>query len=309
MNRPPTVSVVMTSHNPGTYLRPAVESVLDQTCRDLEVILVDDGSTDNSLDSIADIVDERLRVERQDNAGLGAPVNRWLREARGEFIMRMDADDLIHPERAQRQIDFLRRHPTVGVVGSQYRFFTDNGDGPTSQLPADHATIVGGLERGWHTISHATTMYRTSLIDRGLAYSWSGPGEDWSFLGDASRMTELAVLPDVLYYYRLHPASSAWRGSRQSVEGLAFARERLASAAAGRPPVTQQSFLARRSSRALDLLDRTRAVSGVLYRQAIIDQIDGRTARSKMTKLAAAGLDPVKTAGWVKKSVANRRSA
>ncbi|MEZ5228727.1 MAG: hypothetical protein R2710_19290 [Acidimicrobiales bacterium] len=145
-------------------------------------------------------------------------------------------------------------------------------------------------------------MYRTSLIRDGLAYSWSGPGEDWSFFGDASRMTRLAVLDDVLYSYRLHPASSAWRGSRQSVEGLAFARERIGRLDAGKPVVSQEEFLANRSSRRMGLLDRTRAVSGVLYRQAIIDQIDGRTAKSRLTKVAAAALDPLKTLGWAKKA-------
>ncbi len=304
----PTVSVVMTSHNPGSYLRAAVESVLAQTLTDIEVLLIDDGSTDGSLDSIADIDDPRLRVERQANAGLGTPVNRWLREANGTFIMRMDADDLIHPERAERQVDFLLATPKVGIVGSQYRFFNDHGDGPTSKLPPDHETITRGIERGWHTISHATTMYRSSLIRDGLAYSWNGPGEDWSFFGDASRMTQLAVLDDVLYSYRLHPASSAWQGSRQSVEGLAFARDRLRLTATGAPLISQQEFLDRRSSRVLDLVDRTRATSGVYYRQAIIDQIEGRGSRSKATKLVAAALDPVKTIGWAKKSLAKRAS-
>lgn len=305
----PVISVVMTAHNAGEHLRPAVASVLNQTMTDLEVLLVDDGSTDGSIDSIVDIDDDRIRLERQPQAGLGEPVNRWLRAARGQFIMRMDADDLIHPERARRQSEFLLANTDVGVVGSQYRFFTEHGDGPQSQLPLDHVTIVQGLERGWHTISHATTMYRTDLIRAGLAYSWSGPGEDWSFLGDASQMTRLAVLDEVLYYYRLHSESSAWRGARQSTQGLAYARQRLAAMNEGQEPVTQTEFLAERGSRAHGLLDQSRAVSGVLYRQAIIDQIEGRERRGQLTKAAAAALDPVKTAGWVKKTVAKRRSS
>ncbi len=304
----PVVTVLATAHNPGDYLRPAVASVLAQTLDDLEFLLIDDGSTDTSFASIADIDDPRLIVHTQNQQGLGTPVNHWLKAARGEFIMRMDADDLIHPERAARQVAYLREHPDVGLVGCQYRFFTASGDGPSSKLPTDHETITKGIARGWHTISHATTTYRTELVRQGLAYTWRGAGEDWSFLADAAALAQVAVLDDVLYHYRLHEDSSAWRGSRQTIEGLAYARARQASLLAGTEPLTQDEFVAARSSPLLAMLDRSRATSGVLYRRAIVDQIAGQTTKAKAFKALAAALDPVKTAGWATKTLDRRRS-
>ncbi len=165
-----------------------------------------------------------------------------------------------------------------------------------------------GLRRGFHTISHATTLYRRDLVDRGLRYTWSGPGEDWSFLSDAGNLTRLAVLPDVLYDYRLSPSSSAWAGALQSMQGLEFARHRERARSAGAPPPTEEEFMTVRSGKtALLANDRLRAVSAGLYRQSIVDGIEGRTARAFVRSCAAASLDPVKTAGWVLKKLAVAR--
>ncbi len=309
MTASPTLTVLATAHNPGRFLRPAVESVLAQSFGDFEFILVDDGSTDGSFDELETIDDPRLIVQHQAQQGLGKPVNRWLREARGEFIMRMDADDLIHEDRAARQIDYLRTHPDVGLVGCQNQFITDLGGGPSSKLPTNHGEIAKGIAGGWHVISHATTMYRTALIRSGLSYTWEGPGEDWSFLTDAARLAKVAVLDDVLYYYRLHESSSALRGARQMIEGMAYARQREAAILAGATPPTQDEFLNARASVIMSTVDRTRALSAAMYRVAVVHQIPGRRTRAAATKAAAAALDPVKTAGWLSKSIGQKRSS
>src|SRR5947207_2809638 len=108
------ISVLMPVYNGLPYLRQAVESVRTQTWRDWQLVVVDDGSRDRSADYVASLGDERIVVVRQTNQGLAAALNRGLRHCQGEFIARLDADDVAEPTRLAEQMAFLRRHPHVG---------------------------------------------------------------------------------------------------------------------------------------------------------------------------------------------------
>ncbi len=297
----PRISVLTTAHNAGGYLLDAVESILDQTERDLEFVLVNDGSTDDSFQLVGSIDDRRLRIVHQDRKGLGTPVNEHLAALRGDYIMRMDADDLSHPERIAQQAAFLDGHPDVAMVGTQYQFFTDDGVGPRSRLPTADGQIRQGLQGGWHTMPHATTMYRRELVERGLRYQWSGPGGDWAFIADCSLMGNLAVVDEVLYQYRLQPSSASWNGAYLSMLGMEYARHRLAAAASGEPVLTQEQFADRWNSGWRHQLMQTRAISAGLYRESVVNSIKGRSARSIALSAAAAVLSPQRVAGAVRK--------
>ncbi len=297
----PRISVLTTAHNAGRYLLEAVESILGQTEREIELLLVDDGSTDGSFRLVESIDDQRLQIVRQPRRGLGTPVNEHLLTLRGEYIMRMDADDRCHPERAARQAAFLDTHPDVAMVGTQYQFFNDEGAGPKSRLPTEDAQIRQGLVAGWHTISHATTMFRRELLVQGLRYQWSGPGEDWAFIADCSLMGRLAVIDDVLYQYRLQASSSAWAGAYQSMLGMEYARHRLAAAEAGESPVSQEQFSDLWGSGWRHRLMSARAMSATMFRQSIVGSITGETVRPVALRAGAAILDPQRVVGRIRK--------
>ncbi len=108
----------MAAWNAGPFVQEAVDSILGQTEWDLELIVVDDGSTDETAGILAACDDARLTVIHQENQGVWAALNRGLREARGQLIARMDADDIAHPRRLQHQLDFLDRNPCVALVGT-----------------------------------------------------------------------------------------------------------------------------------------------------------------------------------------------
>src|SRR5262249_10266218 len=115
----PKVSVAMSVHNGERFLAEATDSILGQTFRDFELILVDDGSTDGS-GAIADAYqrkDTRVRVIHQHKFGLVAALNQACEQARGEYIARMDADDVAIPDRLVRQVAFMDAHPEVAVLG------------------------------------------------------------------------------------------------------------------------------------------------------------------------------------------------
>src|SRR6185312_555318 len=109
----PLVSVVMPLYNARPYVAQAVRSVLDQTCADFELIVIDDGSTDASAEAVEQAAgnDPRLHLIRQPNAGVSAAANRGTELARGEFMARVDADDICLPSRLEKQLEFLRNHP------------------------------------------------------------------------------------------------------------------------------------------------------------------------------------------------------
>lgn len=116
----PLVSVVMAVWNDPRWLRVAIDSILDQSLRELELVVVDDGSTDETVDILADAErrDPRVRLLRVPHTGAAAALNAGIEAARADFIARLDADDWSHPRRLERQLVLLRSRAEIGVVGS-----------------------------------------------------------------------------------------------------------------------------------------------------------------------------------------------
>ena len=125
----PKISVVMPAYNAAEYLDEAIRSILNQTFRDFEFIIINDGSTDDSI-SILDKqqkLDSRIRVYHQENQGMIAALNRGCRLARGKYIARMDADDISLPGRLEKQLKYMERHPQIGILGTWIYSIDKNG--------------------------------------------------------------------------------------------------------------------------------------------------------------------------------------
>ena len=122
----PLVSVIMPVRDGGDFLADAVSSILDQTLPGLELLLVDDHSTDHAVQALS-FSDPRLQLIENSGRGVSSAFNTGLASARGKFIARMDADDLALPERLQRQLDFLERHPDIDICGACIEIFSDQG--------------------------------------------------------------------------------------------------------------------------------------------------------------------------------------
>src|ERR1700733_10042004 len=140
----PLISVLMPFYNAGDGFRTALGSILAQTYENWELLLCDDGSTDGSLALARSTQDERVIVwsdgQRQ---GLAARLNECIDRARGQFMARMDADDVSYPERFQKQVEFFGAHPEVDVVGCQMLIFGDHGELlGKRRLPEEHERIV-----------------------------------------------------------------------------------------------------------------------------------------------------------------------
>ena len=297
-NGNPPVSVFVSVFNGEDYIVEAVESVLEQTEQDFELVVIDDGSEDRTVELLQQMDDPRIRVFSKPNEGIGAPLNPWLRQCRGKYIMRIDADDVCAPGRMRAQVDFLEANPDVVIVGGQFRHFVDDTIGTPSSLPLSHREILDGLRQGIHTISHATTMWRASLLEQMDGYQWSGAGEDWSLLLEAVRYGELANLSEVVYHVRLHSESSSARGARSVIEGFAFARARYERFLDGDPHYSLQEHDSEVGNSWLDEVSvQARALSLSIHRRSHVKRFAGRSVEGAALLVAAAVLDPRKTAG------------
>ena len=194
----------MAVHNGKAHLASAIESILAQTYKDFEFLIVDDASTDGSGEWLAACKDRRIRVITNDRQrGLAASLNTLIEQAAGELIARMDADDVALPERFTAQIRCLHQRPEVGVLGTRMKFMTEKGElqGEYS-VPLTDGAIRWKLLLG-NPFAHPTVMYRRELIKEVGGYdpeiSVSQDKDLWVRL---FKMTKFANLPDILLHYR-----------------------------------------------------------------------------------------------------------
>jgi len=203
--------VVLPAYNAKAYVATAIESVLNQSFRDFEFIIVDDGSTDGTaqvLDHYAE-QDGRIQIVRRPNTGIVGALNDGLATARGEFIARMDADDIANMERFSKQIAYLEAFPDCVAVGASMFIIDPDGDAVRTALwSTDHSTIQTKMLRGIGGIPHPTAMIRRSaLMQVGYYRKEMQYAEDldlWLRLGEIGRLHNL---PEILLWYREHAGS------------------------------------------------------------------------------------------------------
>ncbi|MDO9504988.1 glycosyltransferase family A protein [Hydrogenophaga sp.] len=220
----PKVSVVIPVRNGKDYLQQALDSVLQQSFNDLELLLINDGSTDDDYDRYA-LEDARVRVIHLAGTGVAAARNVGTGQARGELIAFLDADDVWFPGKLAAQVRYMDSHPEVGVVFGSFLRWESGPDGafaPAASLMTD----CSGLEQpeaarsGWlYTrllmgllVGMNTAMVRRSVIDAIGGFNVSmQQGEDYDFWLKASRIAEMHALDGTVALYRIHKASAMHR--------------------------------------------------------------------------------------------------
>jgi glycosyltransferase involved in cell wall biosynthesis len=202
----PAVSVLLAVHNGAPWVSEAVESVLAQTLGEVELIVVDDGSTDATADLLASFRADRVRVEHQARAGLTRSLNRALALARAPLVARLDADDVALPERLGRQREFLDAHPDVGLVGGAAREIDVDGRLVREVWPpTDDVGIRQALIRR-NPFVHSSVTMRRDLVGQVGGYDERWPvAQDYDLWMRLSRVTRLANLAEVVTIRRLVP--------------------------------------------------------------------------------------------------------
>jgi glycosyltransferase involved in cell wall biosynthesis len=217
----PILSVIMPAYNVAPYVRDAVTSVQAQTLRDFELVIVNDGSTDETLPILQEIAghDPRLRIISRPNTGIVGALNEAISATTAPYIARMDGDDLCMPERFERQLGFLNANPDVLLVGSDVEFIDSHGARLKTYRPPQGSTAIQKalLEGNSGALIHPAIM--------GQRRAWSETGgyrESYQFVEDydlylrAARLGPLANVDKPLLRYRIHAQSTNYiRRDRQ----------------------------------------------------------------------------------------------
>lgn len=206
----PLVSVIMPVYNTAAYVGQAIQSVLDQTFEDWELIIIDDGSSDGSEDVVRRFSDSRIRFERHSpNRGVSRTLNRALELSRGTWVARHDSDDVSLPERLNLQVAYLRAHPECGILGT-YATTTDPDGRPTGAIE-HHPTTDAGIRFACFFDSpfvSSTVIFRRALLEKAGGFD-EDPGrpvwDDYDMWSRLVRASGSANLPLPLLKYRMLP--------------------------------------------------------------------------------------------------------
>ncbi len=204
----PFVSVLMSCFNAADWLVESLESVLCQTFTDFEFVIIDDGSTDNSLDilQLYALKDDRIVLIPKANTGLSDSLNVGLRCARGEWVARMDADDICEPNRLEKQVAYVLNHPSVVFVGTGLTIIDESGFlGTKFSYPAGHVDLLKHLLTARRFPPHASAFYRRSLVlDNGGYRSRIRRAEDYDLWLRLSELGDMACIQESLMRIRKH---------------------------------------------------------------------------------------------------------
>ena len=224
----PAISVVLPIYNGQAFLLSAIDSILSQSFTDLELLIIDDGSTDDSL-AIASIhSDPRVRILRNSvNLGLPQSLNLAISHAKAELIARHDQDDIAEPQRLARQFDFLSHHSHVGLLGTWARVISgcQDGSGASSH---EHRHPIEDSELRWRLLwnspfVHSTVMMRREAFLRTGGYTTSqdrSVPEDYDLWVRMSRVCSMANIPEFLQIYRETPSGMSRERHTEIVRGV-----------------------------------------------------------------------------------------
>lgn len=200
----PLVTVLMSVYNGERYLRDAIESILSQTYTNFEFLIINDGSSDKSEEIICSYSDKRIRyIRNSENLKLIASLNKGIDLALGKYIARIDADDIALPTRIEKQVDWMEKHPQIGVLGT---FVETIGLDKNYEIHflTDHANIRAKLFFN-NYIHHPTVLIRRDvLLHNQIRYETFLHAEDYLLWLRLAKVTEIEIIPEILLKYRMH---------------------------------------------------------------------------------------------------------
>lgn len=223
----PLVSVIMTVYNAQEFLNMAIDSILLQSYTNFELIIIDDGSTDQSPSIIQAYRDLRIKYYRQKNRGLSAALNAGIKKTRGEYIARMDHDDISYPTRLEKQVQYLERNSDVAMLGTSFDFIDEDSGiiGKAYTLDRNQDLKIEFLTR--NPFGHGTIMIRRAVIIEIGGYDTTEPIEDYELWWRISKKYKVANLTEFLYGWRIVSSGMSHGGSAKRQDPIAKLMQRI----------------------------------------------------------------------------------
>ena len=295
------LSVLMPAYNAAAYIGEAIESTLAQTVRELELLVIDDGSTDGTGNVAREYArsDPRVRVVSQPNAGIANTLNAGLEMLASEWVFLMHADDVMMPNRLERQLAFLAQNPDVAVASSLVHYINASGAviGRGRSPLVDRAAVDRAVARGeLIAFNHpACVLKRRVILEVGGYRQAFWPAEDCDLWGRVvERGHRVAVQGEYLLKYRIHASSASISRARLMQRKTTWLEQCVATRRAGRPEPTWDEFQSQRRGVAWPRrLNQARQELGRTFYQAAVHHLSTRKYHKLATALAAAAaLEP-----------------
>lgn len=302
------LTVIMPVYNVERFVAEAVESVLAQTHRDFTLLVCDDGSTDGTAAVVRAIAarDARVVLHTQKNVGIGHTMNAALARCGTEWVACMHGDDVMLPNRLERQLAFVREHPDVDVISSLVEWIDETGRiVGRSRSPLTDPKAVAEIVAAGRTVAfpHPAVMFRRSAIVAVGGYDQEFfPAEDtelWNRAAQAGH--KVLVQPEVLLRYRIRASSASMSKAAVMIRKLRWMEESIAARRAGRPVQTWQQFLESRGAagRWRKFNDDRKDLSRTIYQAAIGHCAARQYHKFVPSLLAATALEPELVLGRV----------
>jgi len=201
----PKLSVVMPVYNGGKYLKEAIESILSQTLVDFEFVIIDDGSSDNSVQIVESYSDERIRLIKNNHQGLVKSLNIGIENSGSEYIVRMDSDDVAVPERLEKLFNYMENNPGVAVCGSWANIINETGEKVGEmKYPLIENKVIKKYNLLHCPFIHPTVIFRRDIIKRLGGYKNFKHAEDYELWTRVLNKNLGHNLPEKLIDYRIH---------------------------------------------------------------------------------------------------------
>ena len=216
----PLVTVFIPVFNCENYIRYCLESILNQTYKNLDILLVDDGSTDRSVEIIKNFSDPRIRlIENGENKGIPYTRNVGLREAKGKYMAIMDSDDLSDPHRIEKQVLYLEKNPEIDAVSSFYKMFNGKTEKKVS-LPVTKPEEIQIYLLFFNPIANPASMVRLDAIRKyNMNYNPDYfVSQDYDFWARLSMVGKIAIIPEYLLKYRIGHENITKKSKRDHID-------------------------------------------------------------------------------------------
>lgn len=224
-NQSPLVSIIMPVYNAEKFLQSAVSSILSQSYSNIELIAINDGCSDHSMEILQSFNDARLRIlSNERNFGIVYSLNVGLDNANGAYIARMDADDESLPDRIREQVDYMEKHTEIGLSGTWYENIGDLSG--LVQLETEHDAIVFRLLYQFHMLHPSWIIRKSVLEEHHLRYKILY-GEDYDFISNLIAHTRIANIPKYLIRYRQFSQSMSKSNAEVTIKNCLAIRKQL----------------------------------------------------------------------------------
>ena len=227
------IDILSANYNNGEYLKRFIESVIDSTVLPNQLIIVDDASNDDSLKVIESFEGRDLNIKLiklAENVGFANALNQGLLHVKSSYILRIDPDDIIHPDRIEKQFEFLEQHKLVDIVGSDVIYFTDSESNITgrSNFPSEHSQIVKCYQDGSHGVCHGSVLLKSRCLLDEQYKQENVPAEEYDIFSRLLRKNyTFANIQKALTLVRIHSSSVSNNMPFSTVEKTFKLREDL----------------------------------------------------------------------------------